>query len=167
MREPQFAPRSKFYVAFTSYLGISGQNQGSKDGMLFQNSRTRLEDATDGTSNTLLVGERPPSADFQFGWWYAGVGFHFSGAGDTILGVRETNLPPIVPGAQKCPPGAYPFMPGSFSNECDMFHFWSPHPGGANFLFADGSVRLLSYSANAILPALASRAGGEVVTVPD
>src|SRR5258708_32050770 len=46
VREPQFAPRSKFYVAFTSYLGISGQNQGSKDGMLFQNSRTRLEDAT-------------------------------------------------------------------------------------------------------------------------
>jgi prepilin-type processing-associated H-X9-DG protein len=53
------------------------------------------------------------------------------------------------------------------SNECDMFHFWSPRPGGSNFLFADGSEHFLSYSANAIMPALASRAGGEVVPVPD
>jgi prepilin-type processing-associated H-X9-DG protein/prepilin-type N-terminal cleavage/methylation domain-containing protein len=164
---PQYAARSKLNVAFTSYLGVSGLNQTNKDGMLFQNSRTRLEDATDGTSNTLLLGERPPSPDNQFGWWYAGIGFHFSGAGDTILGVRETNLPPIVPGAGQCPPGAYPYMSGRFSNQCDIFHFWSPHPGGANFLFCDGSVRFLSYSADPIMPALATRASGEVVTLPD
>jgi prepilin-type processing-associated H-X9-DG protein len=48
-----------------------------------------------------------------------------------------------------------------------MFHFWSPHSGGANFLFADGSVRLLRYGADPILSALATRAGGEVMTVPD
>jgi prepilin-type processing-associated H-X9-DG protein len=43
-----------------------------------------------------------------------------------------------------------------------MFHFWSPHPGGANFVLADGSVRFVSYSADPLMPALASRAGGEV-----
>ena len=48
-----------------------------------------------------------------------------------------------------------------------MFHFWSPHPGGAHFAFCDGSVRFLAYSADPMMPALASRAGGEVVTVPD
>ena len=48
-----------------------------------------------------------------------------------------------------------------------MFHFWSPHPGGANFAFADGSVRFLRYSADSIMPALATRAGGEVVSVPE
>ncbi|MFL5338622.1 MAG: DUF1559 domain-containing protein [Gemmataceae bacterium] len=163
----QFAARSKHNVALMSYLGVAGKDAASKDGVLFQFSKTRLVDVTDGASNTLLLGERPPSADFQFGWWYAGVGFHFSGAGDMVLGVRETNLPPIVPGAGKCPPGAYPFMPGWFSNECDMFHFWSPHPGGANFAFADGSVHFLSYSADRIMPALASRAGGETVVAPD
>src|SRR5262249_432725 len=150
---PQFAPRSGFMVAFTSYLGVAGLNQYSRDGVLFQGSRVRLTDIRDGTTNTLMLGERPPSADFQFGWWYPGVGLHFSGAGDLVLGVRESNLPPIVPGAQRCPPGAYPFMPGRFSNQCDMFHFWSPHPGGANFALADGSVRFLSYEANSILPA--------------
>jgi prepilin-type processing-associated H-X9-DG protein len=54
-------------------------------------------------------------------------------------------------------------MAGDFDNEWHSFHFWSLHPGGANFAFADGSVRFLAYSANTILPALATRAGGEVV----
>jgi hypothetical protein len=49
---------------------------------------------------------------------------------------------------------------------CDTFHYWSPHTGGANFALADVSVRFLRYAA-AILPALATRAGGETVTVPD
>jgi prepilin-type processing-associated H-X9-DG protein len=50
---------------------------------------------------------------------------------------------------------------------CHQGHFWSLHPGGANFAFADGSVRFLSYSAEPILPALATRAGGEVVGLDD
>jgi prepilin-type processing-associated H-X9-DG protein len=47
-----------------------------------------------------------------------------------------------------------------------LFHFWSLHPGGAHFLYADGSVHFLGYDADAILPALATRAGGEVVSLP-
>lgn len=48
-----------------------------------------------------------------------------------------------------------------------MFHFWSLHSGGANFAFADGSVRFLRYSAEPIMPALATRAGGEAVSLPE
>ena len=66
-----------------------------------------------------------------------------------------------------CPPGPYHFVEGRFTEQCDLFHYWSPHPGGANFGFCDGSVRFLAYSADPILPALATRAGGEAVTVPD
>jgi prepilin-type processing-associated H-X9-DG protein len=62
--------------------------------------------------------------------------------------------------------GTCKFAPGSFSNPCDMFHFWSPHAGGAHFLFADGSVHFLNYSAAPLLPALASRAGGEPASPP-
>ena len=47
-----------------------------------------------------------------------------------------------------------------------MFHFWSLHTGGANFLLADASVQFLTYSAAPLLPALASRAGGEDVELP-
>ncbi|MEO2089144.1 MAG: H-X9-DG-CTERM domain-containing protein, partial [Gemmataceae bacterium] len=59
------------------------------------------------------------------------------------------------------------FVAGDLSRKCDAFHFWSLHSGGANFAFADGSVHFLNYSADAILPALATRAGGEVVALPD
>src|SRR5262245_20532704 len=64
-------------------------------------------------------------------------------------------------------PGAYTYGPGQLDNQCDMFHFWSLHEGGAHFLFADGSVHFLRYSAAPILPALASRGGGESVSLPD
>ena len=47
-----------------------------------------------------------------------------------------------------------------------MFHFWSPHSGGGHFMFADGSVHFLTYSAAPLLPTLASRAGGETVSLP-
>ena len=42
--------------------------------------------------------------------------------------------------------------------------FWSMHPGGANFLFGDGSVHFLSSGINPnTYQALGTIAGGEVV----
>jgi len=153
-----------FHVGLTSYLGVEGTDLNRRDGVLFLNSRIRLADITDGTSRTLLVGERPPSADFWFGWWYGGSGQSGTGSGDMVLGVRERNV--MNPGPGGCPAGPYSFTSGRFDGPCDQFHFWSPHPGGANFLFADGSVHFLDYSADSVLPALATRAGGEVADVP-
>jgi prepilin-type processing-associated H-X9-DG protein len=150
--------------AFTSYLGVEGLRSTRPDGLLFAHSAVRPADVTDGMSNTLLAGERPPSADLILGWWYAGWGQAKDGEGDMVLGVRTRNNGSYGPG---CLPGPYHFQVGQFDNQCDAFHFWSPHPGGANFLFADGSVRFLRYEADPILPALATRAGGESVAVPD
>jgi prepilin-type N-terminal cleavage/methylation domain-containing protein/prepilin-type processing-associated H-X9-DG protein len=162
----QVSMRTQHTVAFTCYLGVSGRDYSTRDGVLHQDSRLNLLSISDGTSNTLLIGERPPSHDFQYGWWYAGAGQRLTGSAEMILGVREANLQRIASGSP-CGPGHYPFRPSRFDDPCGMFHFWSPHPGGANFALCDGSVRFLSYSANDVLPALATRAGGEVVAMPD
>jgi prepilin-type processing-associated H-X9-DG protein len=152
-------------VAFTAFLGVAGTDHFQKDGVLFLDSRVRFADISDGTSNTLLVGERPPSADGILGWWYAGEGQSKDGSGDMLLGVREKNGLGYAVG---CPQGPYAFVPGNVNNQCDALHFWSLHfGGGANFLFADGSVHFLPYAAAPILPALATRAGGEAVSPPD
>jgi prepilin-type N-terminal cleavage/methylation domain-containing protein/prepilin-type processing-associated H-X9-DG protein len=151
-------------AAFTYFLGVSGRSSADRAGVLFPNSAVRLGDIGDGTSQTLLIGERPPSPDNHFGWWYAGQGQEFNGSADFLLGVRDRNRSFRAP---TCPPGPYSFQSGRPDNMCDTFHFWSFHSGGANFAFADGSVRFLSYSADSVMPALATRAGGEVVVVPE
>lgn len=152
-------------VALTSYLGVSGLDYSAKDGVLYQDSRVRIADVLDGTSNTLLFGERPPSADYQFGWWYAGTGQQLTGSADVILGVRELNIMPIVAGSV-CGPGRYQFGPSSPSDPCAWYHYWSLHAAGASFAMSDGSVRFVRYEAARTLPALASRAGGEVEFAP-
>jgi prepilin-type N-terminal cleavage/methylation domain-containing protein/prepilin-type processing-associated H-X9-DG protein len=152
-----------FPVALTSYLGVSGVDYFGFDGVLFLDSQVRLVDITDGTSTTLLIAERPPSADTRFGWWYGGWGLRKDGVGDVVLGARELNGGhPTLLG---CPSGPYEFSPGRLTNQCDLLHYWSLHSGGANFLFSDSSVHFLSYSAASVMPGLATRAGGESVTL--
>jgi prepilin-type N-terminal cleavage/methylation domain-containing protein/prepilin-type processing-associated H-X9-DG protein len=161
-----------YVVALTSYEGVNGTNLRAKDGMLYPRSCIRPADVTDGLSNTIMIGERPPSADLWWGWWYAGAGqldatqgvdFN-SGSCDVTLGAAEINIKTSgLPEMNACPNGPYSFAPGQLNNDCDSFHFWSLHTGGAHFAFADGHVRFLTYSAAPIIPLLATRAGGETV----
>jgi hypothetical protein len=116
-----------FEIAFTNYLGNEGVNFQRRDGVLFLNSRSRLTDIIDGTSSTLLAGERPPSADSVLGWWYAGWGQNKDGSAEVVLGVREINS--YYPSGT-CPTGPYEYGPGKPQNLCDTFHFWSRHAGG-------------------------------------
>jgi prepilin-type processing-associated H-X9-DG protein len=153
-----------FRAALTNYIGVNGLDQHLRDGVLFAGSAVRFGDISDGTSNSLMVVERPASADSWYGWWYTGVGQRASGTPDYLLGVREMNLGGFY--VWFCPSGPDHFRPGRFDDQCDVFHFWSPHAGGANSLFCDGSVHFLVYAADGIMPALATRAGGEAVTLP-
>src|SRR5207244_2278612 len=108
-------------IAFLSYLGVEGVNQYTKDGLLFLDSRVRLIDVLDGASNTLLVGERPPSAGGNLGWWYAGWGLSMDGSGDMDLGVLEINASKSR-SERDCKDGPYKFGPGSITVQCDALH---------------------------------------------
>lgn len=156
----QFA-RGRRRVALTSYVGVNGQNSNTEDGVFFRDSRVRFGSITDGLSNTLLIGERPPSSDFWFGWWYAGFGMDGRGAPDSLLGVRETNNPNLPYEPESCDSGPFEYRRGSLRDPCHAFHFWSLHPNGGNFARVDGSVEFIPYEANRILPSLASKSAGD------
>jgi prepilin-type processing-associated H-X9-DG protein len=175
-------------IAFTCYMGNSGSSSGRADGVLFgydcravtapyaHAPPVKLTDITDGTSNTILVGERPPSVDLNFGWWFGGYGYEGYGTGDHLMGARETAytqsswiwmyVPRTATYGYPCQTTGVGLKPGTIQNVCDQAHYWSLHPGGANFLFSDGSVHFLSYDADSILPQLSTRAGNEPVNIP-
>jgi prepilin-type processing-associated H-X9-DG protein len=169
-------------VAFTGYLGCSGVSgdfqaglgQSPQSGIFFRaqpypNHMTGsgLADVTDGLSNTLMVGERPPSQDLYYGWWFAGAGYDASGVGDVVLGARELRYAAAITdstGATPCASTAANWVglrPGRVQQICDQAHFFSLHSGGANFLLGDGSARFVRYSADNVLPQLMTKAGGE------
>jgi prepilin-type processing-associated H-X9-DG protein len=174
-------------LAGTNYLGVTGTNAETRDGLFTANQRVRLLDVQDGTSQTLLVGERgfrtealdgiddtEDSDNLRFAMWFAAVGQRRGSVG-IVLGTRELNFGHGVAKLdweRDCPrgpyrfvrPGQIPDVSGSVRQACDLFHFWSWHPGGSHFLYADGSVHFLAYGADPFLQALSTRAGGEVVT---
>ena len=128
---------------------------------------------TDGTSNTLMVCERPPAmlgANWGWGWWDS------NDQGDVALGMKNTTrlwgpcttiaYPMLYqPGSRGADANSY--IPADNNWGCHVDHAWSFHTGGCNFLMGDGSVRFVSYSASAIMPALATRGGNEAVSLPD
>jgi prepilin-type N-terminal cleavage/methylation domain-containing protein/prepilin-type processing-associated H-X9-DG protein len=160
--EPQVT-RNNRLVALTSYVGVLGMEVHVRDGVLYVDSRVRTAMIRDGLSNTIVVGERPPSPDFFYGWWYTGFGQAGTGSADMLLGVRERNIGNNT--TTPCFVGPYQFEPGRIDDPCDRFHFWSLHAGGGHFLLADGSVRFIAYEANELLPALATRDSSDLATL--
>src|SRR5207253_7568427 len=99
------------------------------------NRGVKISAVSDGLSNTLMVGERPPATDLVFGWWFAGAGFDAAGTSDVVQGVREIAPPDLTGydgtgGEPLCPAGPYHFQAGNVSNQCDQFRFWTFHSGG-------------------------------------
>jgi prepilin-type N-terminal cleavage/methylation domain-containing protein/prepilin-type processing-associated H-X9-DG protein len=126
-------------------------------GVLTRNCLTRIADITDGTSQTVVVSEcagRPKL-------WRAGrpvPGIYASG-GAWVGGT-------LTFGQGSSPDGATTLGPCAINctNDREVYSF---HPGGANAVFADGSVHFLKADLGIrIFARLVTRAGGEVVTFP-
>lgn len=148
-------------AASTSYLGVNGTNFEERDGIFYLGSKTKLSAIKDGLSNTLMIGERPPSPDYWYGWWYAGYGQDSSGSPDMILGTREINR--NASKLESCDFGPYHFERGQ-GQMCDTMHFWSHHPRGGVFLMADGATKFVSYEGDSILPLVATINGSEAIS---
>jgi prepilin-type N-terminal cleavage/methylation domain-containing protein/prepilin-type processing-associated H-X9-DG protein len=143
--------------------------QGTRETPI-SNTGVRIGDITDGTSNTLCVGERPPGQTLDFGWWFAGAGQTGDGSCDVVMGVCEVNIGATgIPALDNSPcgpgPKRYYYSPGVVTNPCDQFHFWSFHSGGSQFLMGDGSVRFITYQISPQdLASLSTKDGGEVIS---
>lgn len=152
------------------------------DGMMFPGSDVKHGQITDGVSNTLLIGERwYQMRSWTIGVWHSdfdpdrlppvGVvpylacsssaknidGQYLPNANLNVVGYyashdNATDRPDMPPGAQKT----------MLFND---LLFGSQHPGGANFVFADGSVHFISDDIDEVLyEALGSRDGEETIS---
>ena len=146
-----------------------GVIQGKWDGTTTRPKFVNVVAISDGSSNTLLIGEQPPES----GTTSNVVNYWNSLNNDAIMGtanqskLRETETGMArfqQDGGPPCVVPAY-FGPGDLNNKCHFNHLWSFHESGGNFAFADGSVRFVPYSASQILIPLSTRAGGEVATL--
>jgi prepilin-type N-terminal cleavage/methylation domain-containing protein len=161
---PLVAPHIFGTVAFTDYVAIEGVTYYDGLGIINSNSinLVRVTDITDGTSNTIMVGERPPDSRLYWGIWSSADVDVSSGVANQYALDRKGL------GGVPCPPPPYYFGAGplNVANPCSVNQLWSNHINGANFSIGDGSVRFISYSNSTIMPALATRAGGEIASLP-
>jgi prepilin-type N-terminal cleavage/methylation domain-containing protein len=128
-----YSPSGKFSHAQTDYAGCMGSGS---NGAIVQNTPSKpvvitLMSITDGTSNTILVGEK--RIDLAHLGQYQSDDNEGYTAGWDWDTIRHTNLLPY-PDAKN--------IAGSNS-------FGSSHPSGCEFVFCDGSVRMIPYSINA------------------
>jgi prepilin-type N-terminal cleavage/methylation domain-containing protein/prepilin-type processing-associated H-X9-DG protein len=138
---------------------------GVHAGIFYRNSRTSLAEVTDGTSQTIAVGER--SHNLSYVTWVARSIDGWLGKTSPIEGgTDQFNPSPEECWTQVMGPAGLEDGPRTINNpQAHVEDYWSRHPGGANFLFADGSVHFLKSSINPIpWRALATRAYGEVVS---
>jgi prepilin-type N-terminal cleavage/methylation domain-containing protein/prepilin-type processing-associated H-X9-DG protein len=161
-----------FYAATsyrTNYSGLSSSDpQGYNNGVFPRGYGggngvypTTITGITDGTSNTILVGE------------FNSVDPNYSNGGLPYLtyacnGTWTTYRFPFVSGFNplnyQMPPSTGTTNYTLQSQRCASYG--SFHTGGANFAFADGSIKFIGNSINnnsAVLSALCTRAGNEAI----
>jgi len=149
--DPEDAGDSSHLILTSNYFGVGGSWGESHrepvaissspsyvdadlNGMFSADKNYKIRDCTDGTSNTLLVGESIYHPDAGYKW-----NGTFVGRAKTKNGRPEKTTALIKPG------GAYLINdPRPDLKNVSQFMYSSRHPGGAQFCLTDGSVRFIS-----------------------
>jgi prepilin-type N-terminal cleavage/methylation domain-containing protein/prepilin-type processing-associated H-X9-DG protein len=159
-----------YTVGTGNYVGMYGTGEigwapGRGNGIFFRNSKVGFQEMTDGSSQTIAVGERSHNLSYVT-WTGRAVGgwlfktSSFEGGTDQFAAEPEESFTMILGPVE--PEDGLPRTPNHPSAHVE--DYWSRHPGGVNFLFADGSVHFIKNSiAPSVYQALATRRGGEVV----
>jgi prepilin-type N-terminal cleavage/methylation domain-containing protein/prepilin-type processing-associated H-X9-DG protein len=129
-------------------------------GAFYRNSQTRLTDITDGTSQTVLVGERA---------WSQALGVWAGAPAGAVMRAGAQNPWPNATAPAPCLVLAHNnWVNIRTDSDGGLDDFSSNHTAGVNLLFADGSVHFVQSitgegQTHADFQALGTRAGGEVV----
>lgn len=143
---------------FSNYAGCHHDKESAIDednnGLLFLNSSVRYGEITDGSSKTILFGEKTVRSD-TFGW--------MSGTRSTL---RNTGSP--IPNQRTHYGGSFDESASENSENTwgpsNVGGFGSVHDSTVGFTFADGSVRqLLSGTNPNVYSRLGHRADGELI----
>lgn len=161
-RPIEISSTEEYEVGTSNYVGNYGNKAfyNQEDGIFLPSKNIRIRDITDGTSNTILVGERATGAvsgtDRGGAAMWAGTRFrNFSSSGATddgagLIGVTFVNL---NTGFRE-----------QFGTTNPNQGFTSRHVGGAQFAMCDGSVRFVSENINSSLTIAAAPGGGLALT---
>jgi prepilin-type N-terminal cleavage/methylation domain-containing protein/prepilin-type processing-associated H-X9-DG protein len=142
-------------------LGPIGQHAG----IFYRNSATKISAITDGTSNTIMIGER--SHNLSYVTWTARSINGWLGKTSLVEGgTDQFNPSPEECWTQIMGPAGLEDGPRTINQPtAHVEDYWSVHPSGANLLFADGSVHFLKSSINPVTwQALATRSRGEIIS---
>ncbi len=150
------ADRTGFQFAFTNYCGVNGVRNEDSNGVfptdlaILESSTVLLSMISDGLSNTLAFGERPPSSrGHGFGMWLGS-----QNAFAASIGINEGFV------EEECQEMRFEFPRAT--EACKVFHHWGHHPSGVNFARIDGSVHFVNYSINLeTMKSLATRSEGD------
>jgi prepilin-type N-terminal cleavage/methylation domain-containing protein len=160
---PQARPAG---LAFATYRGVMGAepvgdvNYSSvlwlTNGMLYPNSAVRMQDVTDGTSQTLLMG------DSRFGLWADGSSCCARFRNDRLDFDSYWQIYNAVLASNG---NEYPLINTEVVSPLQFFSFGSTHENACMFAFADGSSRPIVKNIDAsILRKLATRSAGDIVS---
>ena len=154
------SPTDNHNIAATSFAGVQHDEEAAIDhgnhGTFVLNLAVPMDSVTDGSSNTLFVGEKAMLTD-ELGW-ISGTRATLRNAGDKInlnLTALRNQFPFQANNSGLGVPVTTEYVGG----------FSSHHTGGAHFVLGDGSIRFLNENIeHATFRRLANRSDGEPVS---